>query len=237
MKEDNISDYVFIDGVHLRKEALLKMARNVGNPTVAEHYIFFLQRHAYMYKMHELLEELQRIWVNHQFVPLPNPKPSPDSDKYAPSFNPLFESREEKARKAYRRMKPGERIAVLRTSLLLLRLENEPLFTKSACWIGIYLVVRDRLDSMLKPKDFYDNYASKCMPTNWPENLKIKDKTLRNISRYVKTEESDLAYYDMDHNPFNDLCSEFWGILLEQILNIIEEKSESDGNYSAPMYE
>lgn len=218
MMEDSLNDYVFIDGVHLLKDKLLTMARKVGNATVAEHYIFYLLHHAHKYQMDELIDEVFKIREIYQFAPIPNPKPTPASDKYSPNYTPLFETRDEKARKAYKKMSLEEKIEVLRLSLLLLRVENELLFPKKNCWTGIYLVIRDRLDNILKPKDFYDIFAKKCMPSDWPEELKITDSTLSTMSRYIKAEDRDLAYYEMNENPFKDLCNEFWKILSDHIL-------------------
>jgi hypothetical protein len=56
------------------------------------------------------------------------------------------------------------------------------------------------------------------MPTDWPEKLKINDSTLSTISRYIKADDRELAYYEMEDNPFNEMCNEFWNILSEQIL-------------------
>ena len=120
MMEDSINDYVFIDGVHLLKDKLLVMAKKVGIPNVAEHYLYFLTHHAFMYKMNDLMEEVSEIRDQYQFAPIPNPKPAPGSDKYNSNYTPLFESRDEKARKAYKKMSLDEKIEVLRISLQLL---------------------------------------------------------------------------------------------------------------------
>lgn len=218
MMEDSINDYVFIDGVHLLKDKLLVMAKKVGIPNVAEHYLYFLTHHAFMYKMNDLMEEVSEIRDQYQFAPLPNPKPAPGSDKYNSNYTPLFESRDEKARKAYKKMSLDEKIEVLRISLQLLRLKNKLLFPKQNCWIGIYMVVRDRLDSILKPKDFYEIFAKNCMPSDWPEKLKIKESTLSTLSRYIKAEDREFVYYEMEENPFKDLCNEFWKNLSDIIL-------------------
>lgn len=224
MMEDNISDFVFIDGVHLRKDVLVTMAKNAGNITIAEHYMNHLLTHAILYKRDNIFKEVGEIRERYQLMPIPNPKPAPGSDKYQPNFKPLFESPADKARKVYKRMTLDEKRTVLRTALILLRIENELLFPKKVCWIGIYLVVKDRLDDSLKPKDFYDHLASKCMPADWPKDLEIYESTLRGFSRYINAKDSKLAYYEMDDNPFIDLCNEFWNILLDQIINFIPEK-------------
>ena len=41
------------------------------------------------------------------------------------------------------------------------------------------------------------------------------------MSRYIKAEDRELAYYEMEDNPFDELCNEFWMILSEQILTSI----------------
>ena len=60
MMEDSINDYVFIDGVHLLKDKLLIMARKVGIPNIAEHYLYFLTHHALTYKMNDLIETFDK---------------------------------------------------------------------------------------------------------------------------------------------------------------------------------
>ena len=59
------------------------------------------------------------------------------------------------------------------------------------------------------------------MPADWPDYLRINKSTLSTMSRYIKAEDRELAYYEMEDNPFDELCNEFWMILSEQILTSI----------------
>ena len=56
------------------------------------------------------------------------------------------------------------------------------------------------------------------MPSDWPEKLKITDSTLSTLSRYIKAEDREFVYYEMEENPFKDLCNEFWKKLSDIIL-------------------
>ena len=83
------------------------------------------------------------------------------------------------------------------------------------CWIGIYLVVRDRLDEDLKKKPFC-GYS--ITPDDWPSELTLGSYSLSNMERHIKGEDKEEPYYLMDNNPFKDLCDEFWKILFSLIL-------------------
>lgn len=217
MMEENINDYVFIDGVHLRKDILITMAKKTGSVTIAEHYMGFLLHHAYMYKMDELIKEVGKIREMYQLIQLPSQKPLPGSDKYKPNFTPKNSTPEEKARAIYKKMSMDKRTKVLKESLFLLNLENDTLFNNRSCWIGLYLVVKDRLDGNITHDGFHD-LAEKFTPKGWPQKKKISKHTLSNITRYIKYDDRALAYYEMEDNPWEELCGEFWKKLLDQIL-------------------
>ena len=132
---------------------------------------------------------------------------------------PNFENRQKKqteiVRETYRKMKQEQREQLLREGLLLLRSENMELFTKKNCWIGIYLVVRDRLDEDLKMQVFC---GYNITPSDWPPTLAIGKSTLSNIGRYINSKDRNEPYYCMVNNPFKDLCEKFWDILLGLLL-------------------
>ena len=77
-----------------------------------------------------------------------------------------------------------ERRKLLRSSLSLLR-TNHHLFIYARHWLGVFLVVRDRLEGdSLKMKDFI-GYANDIMPLDWPMTLKMGLNTYKNFGREI----------------------------------------------------
>ena len=215
MTEEN-SEFVFIDGVHILKDALLKMARNTGNPVIAEHYLFALAYHAVIHKRLDISNEVDEIRKMYNFAPLPTAKPATSSGKYAPDFS-IVEPPEVRARAIYKKLTKENKKKVLRTALVALRLENERLFKNKSCWIGIYFVVKDRLDSTLS-KEYFTDYAGTITPDDWPEDLKIGSTPFSNLSRKVDNKDRVLPYYEMANNPWEDLCEKYWTLVLADLL-------------------
>jgi hypothetical protein len=48
--------------------------------------------------------------------------------------------------------------------------------------------------------------------------LQIGERTLSNFGRCVAYEDRLEAYYDMEQNPWSELCDTYWNILMQQIL-------------------
>jgi hypothetical protein len=55
-------------------------------------------------------------------------------------------------------------------------------------------------------------------PEVWPADMKIAVSTMTNFAHYVDCSDRQEAYYDMQNNPWKDLCYTFWEILEELIL-------------------
>ena len=91
------------------------------------------------------------------------------------------------------------------------------LFKSKIDWNGIFLVVRDRLDESVRKSEFY-TLAQKMTPEGWPTDMKIALSTMTNFAHYVEYNDRQEAYYDMENNPWEDLCDRFWEILEELIL-------------------
>lgn len=210
------SDYVSIDGVCLLKDTLIKMARNTGNPVIAEHYLFALAYHAVMHKRQDISDEVDEIRKLYNFAPLPTANRPSSSSKYDPDFSTMAPS-EVRARNVYKKLTKENRIKVLRAALSALRVENVGLFRNKLCWIGVYFVVRDRLDGKINQTDFYD-FAVSFTPDDWPDELRIGSTTLSNLARKVNYEDRSEAYYDMDNNPWDELCEKYWALVLNGLL-------------------
>lgn len=210
-------DFVYHDGVQTRMDLLLAMARNAGDYHIAEHYLNSLLFHAIFHHNEDIAKEVNKVREFYKILPYPNPKSSPASVNNMPDYSPHKTSPADQARLKYRKMTKEERVEVLMYALKILWMEKKVFFENKSCWIGIYLVVRDRLDSKIKQQDFYD-YAILFTPEEWSHKLRIGKSTMSNMARYLSYEDRQEAYYDMTDNPWDDLCNEFWKILLNQIL-------------------
>ena len=131
-------------------------------------------------------------------------------------FSPMAPS-EVRARNVYKKLAKEDRTKVLRAALSALRVENVGLFRNKLCWIGVYFVVRDRLDGKINQTDFYD-FAVSFTPDDWPDELRIGSTTFSNLARKVNYEDRSEAYYDMDNNPWDELCEKYWALVLNGLL-------------------
>ena len=213
---DEISDYVSIDGVYLKKDSLVKMARCTGNPVVAEHYLFALAYHAMKHKRQDISDEVDEIRKSYNFAPFHTANRPTSSGKYDPDFNTMARP-DVRARAVYKKLNKESKKQVLRAALIELRIENERLFKNKSCWIGIYFVVKDRLDSTLS-KDYFANNANSITPADWPEDLKIGSTPFSNLSRKVNNNDRVLPYYEMANNPWDELCEKYWMLVLAELL-------------------
>ena len=68
------SDFVFHDGAYLRKEVLVTMAKNAGSYLLAEHYISSLLVHAILYKLPDIIDDVNEIREHYHVPPYPDLK-------------------------------------------------------------------------------------------------------------------------------------------------------------------
>ena len=68
------SDFVFHDGAYLRKEVLVTMAKNAGSFLLAEHYINSLLVHAILYKLPDIIDDVNEIREHYHVPPYPDLK-------------------------------------------------------------------------------------------------------------------------------------------------------------------
>lgn len=213
MTEEKL-EFVYHNGVYIHVTKMIVMAKNAGGYSLAQPYLVSLLYHANRYHLQHINDEVDSIRKHYNLEPFPTDS-APASSNNMPSFGTPQKKQAEIARDIYRQMTKGQREEVLKEALVQLRVEREELFKKKACWIGIYLVVKDRLDEDLKMQVF-------CMfsitPEGWPSTLAIGPKSLSNIRRYIKGKDQFKTYYLMENNPFKDLFDKFWEILLGMIL-------------------
>ena len=94
---------------------------------------------------------------------------------------------------------------------------GKAIFWKKQHWMGVYLVLRDRLGMRCPQKRFAD-FAPKITPQNCQESLKIGQTTMTNFSKIIL---EDKPYFEMKHNPFEEVCKTLWDIIFKQILTKI----------------
>lgn len=211
-----VNDYVFFDGEYFEDMRLLEMAKHAGSYQIAEHYLCPLLFYAIKHKKYYLAEEVNNVRRFYALAPFPTINGSPASENNMPDFVSKKRTANELAREKYKKMNIEQKYEVVKKSLILIMLNNPDLFNKRSCWIGIYLVINDRLTSMSQT-DFI-GFATKVTPSEWPDDKRIGNSTFSNVGRYLSFEDRQEAYYDMDNNPFNDLCERFWSVLRNEIL-------------------
>lgn len=215
---EETSMYVNIDGTFIKEERVLEMAKQAGSILFAEHYLCPLLHHALLLKKDYLAEEVNKIRRHYALPPYATPCPTPASTNNMPQLIQKKKSPDDIAKEKYKKMDVKKRIEVVRRSLVLLILNDKTLFNSKSCWIGIYLVIKDRLIKMTQ-KDF-KAFAEKCTPQDWEKNLMIVKSTMSNVGRKISYEDRQQAYYDMESNPFEELCEKFWSVLLNEILTV-----------------
>lgn len=193
------------------------MAMNAGSYNVAEHYIVSILFHATIYNLPQFNEYVNDIRSHYNLDPFPTTKEIASINNKS-SITALSKNPADKAREIYRKMTKEQRKAVLKEAMIHLKLDCMELFRNKSYWIGIYLVVKDRLDENINQSNFYDLGVA-ITPDDWPQNKAIGKTTMSNLTRNIKdVKDRQEAYYDMTDNPFEELCDRFWNILLSLIL-------------------
>ena len=212
----DLSEYVCLDGVYVKEDQVVKMAGNAGSFAVAEHYLCALLAHGLMYGKKEIIDRVNEVRGQYQVLPFAKPEDQGPRDEYGRS---RMESVELKVRKAYGQMSEERRHEVMKQCLQLLRMQSD-LLPKKNDWLGVMLVVRDRLDGNINQNNFYE-YACAITPEDWPEALRIGEHTAKNFSRQLAAEDRMEAYYDMESNPQEKLCDKLWEIIIQAVLTEI----------------
>ena len=210
--------YIWHDGVRIREDQLISMAMNAGSFAVAEYYICSLLAHGVIHGLAYYIDKVNEIREFYQVRKIPVPHKDVDA---SPSNRHI--SIEDQIRKKYRRMTIEERKELLRASLGRMMANNPELFIRKKQWQGIYMVVRDRLDGALTRTNFV-TFMGEATPTGWPETLKVSWGAVKNMSRDLHSTDFDLlTYYELDYNPYADLCDTFWEVIKELTMGQYEE--------------
>jgi hypothetical protein len=219
--EKELSEYVFLDGMWLQEKQLLKLAMNVGNFALAEHYLCALLANAVIYGKRDVILKVNEVREFYGVPQIPTPE-SKDVEDRVKHYNRINHTADDRARIIFQKMSKEERRDVLRRSMSYL-LVNYHLFIYTRHWWSVFMVVRDRLEGeCLKQTGFFD-YAKEITPDNWPKRLRIGENTSKNFGREIDEEDRGEAYYDMVNNPQRELCDTFWKIVKNMIL------TENDG--------
>lgn len=202
--------YIWHDGVRIREDQLISMALNAGDYGIAEHYVCSLLAHGVIHGLAYIIDKANEIREFYQVGAIP--KPNMDVDNMP---RPKTESID--IRRVYMMMESDERKQVISLSLTILYENHPKLFKSKNDWIGIYLVIRDRVNGNLSKSEFAEVLID-VIPKWWPSRLLIGSYTMSNFSRCLDCNDRLEAYYDMDNNPWDELCNTFWEILKQQIM-------------------
>ena len=211
------NDLVFHDGFYIKEEDIIKAAMRVGDFGMAEHYMNSLLFHALKYGKTYLLKEVNDIRKNYNTFLFELPEESPASNDNMPGCWNQETKMMAEVRKRYQALGKDEQVNLLKCCLTLLMANSSELFKKKADWIGIFMVIRDRLDGLITQKDFYD-LAQHITPDDWPSDYRISSSTMSNYGRYVPYKHRDECYYEMEDNLWRALCDAFWNIVQQQIM-------------------
>ena len=184
----------------------------------AKPYLFSLLAHGVMHGISDYINKVNEIREQYNVTPIPVPK---DMEENVFKHKHMY-SNSEIAKKKFLGLSEQKKHSVLMSSLYVLMSEHRGLFTSKTHWIGIFLVIHDRLDGKIIKTNF-KVLASAITPAQWPEELCIGDSTMGNFSRLYDYSDRLEAYYDMENNPQKDLCNTFWDILESQIMLLSDE--------------
>ena len=206
--------YVYLDGMMLNEEHLMKLAKNVGCYAQAEHYLFALLAHGVICGKREVINMVNEV---REFYGVPK---IPVGNQTIDSHESKADALNDRVRQIFKKMDRDEQRRVLRECLSQLR-SNYHLFIYARHWLGVFLVIRDRLEGeSLKMKDFID-YANSIIPTDWPAALKMRLSTYKNFGREIDYGDKGEAYYDMENCPQKELCDTLWDIIKQMILTTV----------------
>lgn len=211
----DLKDYVYLDTMWLQEKQLLKLAMNVGSFQLAEHYLCAYLFDAVAKGKREALLEVNKVREHYGVAPIPLSDEDMRDDHELRGKNRVSAS-DIQAKKLFLKMTRDERIDVLRQSMKSL-LSDYHLFIYTRHWLGIFMVVRDRLvGESLNLKNFM-MLASEFCPDSLPEKLRYNENTRKNIGREINEEDRGEVYYKMKRNPQQTLCDTFWEIVKDTI--------------------
>ena len=207
-------ELIYLDGMWLKEENLIKLAIGVGNFALAEHYLCAYLAHAVIFGNDEAVEQVNKVREYYKVPLIPLPKSTGEKGSV---YERKSYGLDDTARFMFLKMPPDRRRAVLKDSMTYLRL-NYDLFKFARHWLSVYLVVRDRLVGESLTQSNFEDYANGITPDDWPDKLRCTENTAKNFSRELDVKDRGEAYYDMKNNPQEELCKVFWEIVRQMIM-------------------
>ena len=206
--------YIWHDGATIPENLLMTMAKTAGTYEGAKPYLFSLLAHGVMHGISDYIYKVNEIRELCGVEPIPVPENMDDMMNARKGYK---KSPEDLAREKYKQMNDTMKYALLKTALGEIADKRLELIKKKAVWIGVYHVVHDRLDGSIVKNTFYTT-AKAIEPDNWPVKFRISEDTMSNYAHHISYNDSMEAYFDMDENPFKELCDAFWEVLSRMIL-------------------
>ena len=212
----NFSEYIYLDGMWLKEEQLLKLAMNVGNFALAEHYLCALLADAVIKGRREAITEVNKVREHYGVTPIPLSEDDLEDDNDLKGRTQLTAA-DEQARRRFLNMPREDRLCVLRKSMDRL-IADYHLFNYARHWLSIYMVVRDRLVGESLNQTSFLTLANEITPEGLPLKLRFGENTRKNMGREICEVDRGEVYYRMKRNPQKQLCDTFWDIVKDTIL-------------------
>ena len=209
-------EYIYLDGMWLKEEQLLKLAMNVGNFALAEHYLCALLADAVIKGRREAIVEVNKVREHYGVTAIPLSEDDLESDEDLKGKTRLTAA-DEQARKRFLNMSREDRLCVLRRSMDRL-IADYHLFNYARHWLSIFMVVRDRLVGESLNQTSFLALANEITPEGLPLKLRFGENTRKNMGREICEVDRGEVYYRMKRNPQKQLCDTFWEIVKDTIL-------------------
>ena len=200
----------------LKEEQLLKLAMNVGNYALAEHYLCALLADAVIKGRREVITEVNKVREHYGVTPIPLSEDDLEDDNDLKGRTRLTAA-DEQARRRFLNMPREDRLCILRKSMDRL-IADYHLFNYARHWLSIFMVVRDRLVGESLNQTSFLTLANEITPEGLPLKLRFGENTRKNMGREICEVDRGEVYYRMKRNPQKQLCDTFWDIVKDTIL-------------------
>ena len=209
-------EFIYLDGMWLKEEQLLKLAMNVGNYALAEHYLCALLADAVIKGRREAITEVNKVREHYGVMAIPLSEDDLKDDENLKGKTRLTAA-DEQARRRFLSMSREDRLCVLRRSMDRL-IADYHLFNYARHWLSIFMVVRDRLVGESLNQTSFLTLANEITPEGLPLKLRFGENTRKNMGREICDVDRGEVYYRMKRNPQKQLCDTFWDIVKDTIL-------------------
>jgi hypothetical protein len=199
----------------LKEEQLLKLAMNVGNYALAEHYLCALLADAVIKGRREVITEVNKVREHYGVTPIPLSEDDLEDDNDLMGRTRLTAA-DEQARRRFLNMPREDRLCILRKSMDRL-IADYHLFNYARHWLSIFMVVRDRLVGESLNQTSFLTLANEITPEGLPLKLRFGENTRKNMGREICEVDRGEVYYRMKRNPQKQLCDTFWDIVKDTI--------------------